>query len=86
MRITATQIGGYREKSINLLINKNVKNKVMAFKGDSEVVDYLLEYTYYVKKSLKYFYLSRSQYYKIKDFLNVAYNTNYNYKLKIEIE
>ena len=46
MKITATQIGGYQEKSINLLVNKNVKNKVMAFKGDPEVVNYFLEYTY----------------------------------------
>ena len=86
MKITATQIGGYQEKSINLLVNKNVKNKVMAFKGDPEVVNYFLEYTYYVKKSMKHFYLSRSQYYKIKDFLDVTYHTIYNYKLTIEIE
>lgn len=86
MKITATQIGGYREKNINLLVNKNVKNKVMAFKGDPEVVNYLLDYTYYVKERMKYFYLSRSQYYKIREFLNVAYNTIYKYKLTIEIE
>ena len=89
MKITAKERGGWRATSINLLVNKNVHTKVLAWKGDSDVVNYLLEYYYYTRyeradKNEKYF--SRSQYYKIRDFLNLAYNAIYNYNLIIEIE
>jgi len=81
MKITAREIGGWRSTNINLLVNKNVRDIVLAWKGDSDVASYLLEYYDYTKG-----YFSRSQYYKIKDFLNVAYDTIFNYKLIIEIE
>lgn len=89
MKITAKEIGGWRSTNINLLVNKNVRDIVLAWKGDSDVASYLLEYYDYTRyeradKNEKYF--SRSQYYKIRDFLNVAYHTIYNYNLIIEIE
>ena len=81
MKITARDIGGWRATNINRLVNNNVRDIVLAWKGDSDVVSYLLEYYNHTKG-----YFSHSQYYKIKHFLDVAYDTIFNYKLIIEIE
>lgn len=81
MKITAREMGGWRMTSINLLVNKNVRDMVLARKGDCDAESYLLDHYHYTKG-----YFSCSQYYKIKGFLDIAYNTIYNYKLTIEIE